>query len=97
MSEKVVLWLVLFYVFFLSFVHVKLGEHLEKLILKKWVVGYGTKRTIGWIVTTLALFPLHFVVPSFIQIYVIIYMIISIIWGIVYFDYIAKHKDINLH
>jgi ABC-type methionine transport system permease subunit len=96
MTEKIILWTATIYVLFLAFISVKVGEYFEKKFLNKRLnVAYNAKRTTGFLVLVFALIPLRIFIPDFATVFFVMYVVISMIWGIIYFDYIAKDKDMN--
>lgn len=93
MIGKILPWLVLVYVGFLTFIHVKISEFINN---KRSVISTApnsARRGDGWILTTLAMIPVPFIIPEYTKIYGSSYIIVSMIWGVIYFDFIAKNKE----
>ncbi len=80
------------YILFLSILHVKLDAPIAKVIfgLRE---PLPSSRGLGWIAGFFTFFPLRYFVPEHIQILALAYCIIGMIWGFIYYDYIAKKED----
>lgn len=95
MSEKIILWTATSYVIFLAFFSVKVGEFLEQIAVnKKLRMPHNSKRTLGFIALIFGLVPLRIFIPEFAPVFGVMYFVLSMTWGIIYFDYIAKDTEV---
>ena len=94
MSEKIILIAAAIYTIFLALISVKLGEYIENIFFRKRVIiPYNAKRTTGFIVLIFALIPLRIFLPEFAAVFFVVYVVLAMIWGVIYFDYISKDKN----
>jgi hypothetical protein len=94
MEEKTLARLVVLCFLILCFVHVKIGEYIHRKLLNTKYYKFSNKRIDGWI---LVLIPTFILIKLFAfehaSVIVPLYIFLSMSWGVLYFDYIAKDKD----
>jgi hypothetical protein len=93
MVNNILPWLMLGYVIFLTLIHVKISQYINKRRSSLSNSPESARRMDGWIITTLAMIPVPCIVPEYTKIYAAIYIVASMVWGIIYFDFIAKGRD----
>jgi hypothetical protein len=92
MTDKTLLWVMVCYVTFLTFIHVKISDFINsRRALSSNAPGIS-RRMDGWIITIVAMLPVPMIIPEYSRYLGIFYVIVSMIWGIIYFDYIKKDK-----